>query len=250
MEKAGHKVVRCIDGFDTIRRALEFRPDAVILDDVNSGLPAATIALWLKLNPSTQHLPIIGVSEEENGWAESQVDAFMPRSEAAERLADFTTQLIESTAGNLDGDLADDDAEFDPLAVTLDLIEIYRERLGLASAMIQLASLQHDLGDFGYTIKSILEAAGLALQTPLIGITVLREQTSYILVRDHGLTRVHLNEFEQFAFGQLAEYLDKPPVIEDQLIFGRRRLIAGPKTGNSKPGFFGHPVYSRGKILG
>ena len=250
MRKAGHKVVRCIDGFDTIRRAMESKPDAIILDEVHIGLPAPTIALWLKLNPSTQNLPVIGLSEEGNGWVESQVDIQMIRSEAVEQLSDVTQNLIEASSRHSDGDLGSENGEFDPLAVTLDLIEIYRERLGLAGAMIQLASLQHDLGDSGYTIKSILETAGQALQTPLVGLTVLREQTSYILVRNHSLTRAHVSELEKYAFTRLEEYLDKPPQIEDQLIFGRRRLVTGSELRPSDCRFFGHPVYSRGKILG
>jgi serine phosphatase RsbU (regulator of sigma subunit) len=250
IRRAGHKVVQCIDGFDTIRRAIESKPDAIILDKVQTGLPAQTIALWLKLNPSTQDLPVIGLSEEGNGWAESQVDVHFARSEAVERLSDVTGNLIEAASRHSDGDLADENGEFDPLSVTLDLIEIYRERLGLAGAMIQLASLQHDLGDFSYTIKSILEAAGHALQTPLVGLTVLREQTSYVLVRDHTLTRAHVNELEKFTGERLEEYLDKQPQIEDQLIFGRRRLATRSDLKASDCRFFGHPVYSRGKILG
>jgi serine phosphatase RsbU (regulator of sigma subunit) len=247
---AGMDVTQTPDGFDTIRLAMELRPDAVVLDKTTSGLPVPTVGVWLKLHPLTHLLPTIGLSGDMNGWQEAELDASVNRSEAVERLADITSNLVEATSKQQELQDLPDLPDFDPLSITLDLIEIYRERLGLASAMIRLASLQHDLGDFGYTIKSTLEAAGQALLSPLVGIILLRERSHYVLVRQGGLTKTDVHQFEQFSLEQLAFYGDKHFEIEDQYVFGRRRLTWTTDPPSITHKFFGHPIYSRGRLIG
>lgn len=250
---AGMDVTQTPDGFDAIRLAMELQPDAVVLDRTTTGLPVPTVGVWLKLHPLTHLLPTIGLSGDMNGWQEAELDASVNRSEAVERLADITSNLVEATAKRHGLQESPDLPDFDPLSITLDLIEIYRERLGLASAMIRLASLQHDLGDFGYTIKSTLEAAGQALLSPLVGIVLLRERSHYVLVRQGGLTKTDVHQFEQYSLEQLAFYGEKLAVhfeIEDQYVFGRRRLIWTTDPPSTTRRFFGHPIYSRGRLLG
>ncbi len=246
----GIEVVRTTDGFEAIRLALDSLPDAVVLDQVSTGLPVPTVAIWLKLNPHTSALPLVGLTGQPSGWQEAMLDAQVAPSEAVKNLASIVHDLTSGKTTDIENQLPADLRAFDPLEITLDLIKIYRQRLCLASAMIELAGLQNDLGDFEYTIKSILEAAGRALGSKLMAITLVREQTHYALVRETGLTKRHLDALENHSIDCLAPYFDKPLEIDRQLVIGRRRLADSTDEKVPDCRFLHHPIYSRGKVLG
>ena len=246
---AGINLNRTTDGFETIRLAVETRPDAVILDSTATGLPSPTVAIWLKLNPSTHSLPIIALNPDDITWQEAQLDAEVSRSESVEKLVEITLDLVNNSPTSTCR-IQDTVKDFDPLTITLDLISIYRERLGLASAMIELASLQYDLGDFEYTIKSILDATGRALGSDLVSISFVHEQTHYVLVRGSIATESSLTKLNEYNLTKLNEHLEKPTEIPNQLVFGRRRVIDGNSEIDTDVEFFGHPIFTRGKIFG
>jgi len=250
LRKNGIEIRQTRDGFEAIRMALESRPDAIVLDELTTGLPIPTVAVWLKLNPLTSALPVVGLSDQTYGWQEAQLDAQIPPGDAIEHLTDIVKKLAENPPENQQYDSGEDWKQFDPLTISLDLLKIYRERLGLASAMIELASLQHDLGDPEYTVKSILEAAGRALNSKLMSITMIRERTHYTLVRDAGYTKEHILGLEDFALDRLSEYLEKPIEIDKELVIGRRRLNDTFDDVMMSCEYFGYPVYSRGETLG
>lgn len=248
IRQCGMNIVQTRDGFETIKAVIEQKPSAVLLDDLTSGLPSPTVAIWLKLNYGTNMLPLIGLSNTSNGWREAKVDAELNPNDPIENLASLVSDLMASSRKE-DDFTSHDDVRFNPLEITLDLIDVYRERLLLAGAMIELASLQHDLGDFDYTIKSILEAAGRALGSDLISITLIRELTHYTLVRGNDYARRHIEALDDFSSLSLSTLFDKPIEIDNQLVIGRRKLA---EINIDKPAarFIGHPIWSRGEVLG
>ncbi len=250
LRATGMEIHQTPNGFDAIRMALETQPDVIILDELTTGLPTPTVAIWLKLNPITSSVPVIGLSAQNYGWQEAQLDAQVPPNSSVEKLAEVIHNLVGSAPNLQIADDEEDWSKFDPLSITIDLIEIYRERLGLASAMIELASLQHDLGDPEYTIKSILEAAGRALGSKLMGITLIKDHTHYALVRDSGFTKEHMLGLQDYALDRLQDYLEKPFEIDKELVIGRRRLGDEPTAETSSCGFYGYPVESRGEMIG
>lgn len=247
---AGLNISRSSDGFETIRMALESNPDAVILDSKNNGLPPPSVAIWLKLNPSTHSLPVIGLNGDEKFWQEAVIDAEVPHGDSIDKLVSITEELVRNNRTYQTPDRDVTESDFDPLDVTLDLISNYRERLGLASAMIELASLQHDLGDFEYTIKSILEVTGHAIGSKLVALTLIRERSHYILVRSRDFSDSDLIKLEDYSLFRLNEYMDRPFEINDQLVFGRRKVNKNAERPETDCNFFGHPIYSSGKTLG
>jgi transcriptional regulator with GAF, ATPase, and Fis domain len=247
---AGLNISRSSDGFETIRMAIESNPDAVILDCKNNGLPPPSVAIWLKLNPSTHSLPVIGLNGGEMFWQEAVIDAEIPYGDSIDNLVSITEELVRSKRVLSDQDKNEIIQDFDPLDITLDLISTYRERLGLASAMIELASLQHDLGNFEYTIKSILEVTGHAIGSKLVALTLIRGRSHYILVRGNDSCDSDLVKLEDYSISRLNEYMDKPVEIDDQLVFGRRKVNKNAGNPEIECNFFGHPIYSSGKTLG
>jgi len=249
LRKSGMDLVQTRDGFATIQAAMETRPHAVLLDNLQAGLPSPTVAIWLKLHTDTNDLPIIGLKNQSTGWQEAKIDAELDPDETIEDLASTIKKIVDSSNGGT-GHVSIIRADrCEPLDITLDLIEVYRERLLLAGAMIELASLQHDLGDLEYTIKSILEAAGRALDSELISISLLREGTHYTLVRGTKHTRNHLEALDNFSNTELNTLLDKYVEIDNQLVIGRRKL-ADPSDSDPVVNFIGHPIWSRGEVLG
>jgi len=248
--ESGIDVYSTSDGFDAIRLAIENRPDAIILGQTANGLPAPIVSLWLRLNPVTHSIPLIGLGDGEFSWQDSAIDTEVDTRSGTEKIIETARKLVSSHSGiELPENMPN--IEYDPLTVTLDLLKIYRERLGLAGAMIELASLQHDLGDFEYTVKSILEAAGRALGSPLVSITLIREKTYYALVRGLNVTKELIHEMERHSIEKLSDYRNRVPVIDEQLIIGRRKLAESPEAAEGgNMAIYGHPIYSRGEILG
>ncbi|MCX6647530.1 MAG: SpoIIE family protein phosphatase [bacterium] len=249
LANTGINVCRSTCGFETIRLAMEQKPDALILDGTTYGLPSPTVAIWLKLNPSTQSLPVIGMHDDDPTWQEAPLDAEVSNSESIEKLVEITRDLIANSVAKKYRPVILG-RNTDPLSITLDLIAIYRERLSLASAMIELASFQNDLGDFEYTIKSLLEATGRALRSSLVSISLVQEQTHFVHVCGKNATESSLTRLNEYNLTKLNEHLGKPAEITNQLVFQRRKILEDTGEPAEELNIFGHPIFARGKIFG
>ena len=250
IEKFGFHVETTVDGFDAVRRAAKSRPDIIVLDMAINGFPGPTIALWFKLNPLTASIPIIGLGQlSDDCWKDANLDSIIPHSQAELVIGDLARDLIN--AKSLAANPAAQEGELrssDPLSVALDIIDVYRKRLRLANRMIEIAAIQHDISDFEYTVRKILDAAACALKSQLLALTVLHDKTQYVLVSDRGISAGHLKALENENQQMLRDHLDKIVPIDQQIVFGRRKLMQND-SDTSACRYFGYPVKSNKETI-
>ncbi len=248
-QRSGIDVTHTNNGFDAVRIAASNRPDMIILDSTTGGLPCQTVALWLKLNPATASIPVIGLIDGVNTWDEAGLDAIINRKEAVAFTVDLVPRLDPVEVPQSLTSTPSDAKPFDPLAVSLDLIEIYRERLRLATSMIDIASIQHDQRDFEYVIKVLLDAAGRNLDSPMMAIALRREHALYVLVRDNSLSVSDLDVLERACLDGLKHKIGNRSGIDDQIVFGRRKLAPSTASSN-EPYIFGSIIGEENDPLG
>ena len=243
-------IITTEDGFDAIKIAMAMKPDAVILDESLHGLPGPTIAIWLKLNPSTASIPVIGLDINGNGgWYETKVDACITRGQA-EEISDEIVKDLEIIRASRKSDDDDPHREFDPLAVALELIDVYRERLHLSSTMMEIATIQHDLADYEHTVRMLMDAASQALRSEFFAFTILSDRTQYVLVRNSSFSLDNLKTLADENQRMLSEHQGRNIAIDQQVVFGRRRLSENTSDVLSSSRFFGHPIAIKGETLG
>ena len=238
------------NGFDVIRNAIEARPDAIVLDEEIEGLSASATALWLKQNSATKSVPVIGFEDGKENWPEAEPDVRILKHELTEHIASVINSLSRM-ANVFDEKIPGFKTETDPLSITLDLVSVYQQRLNLANAMIEIASLQHDLREQSYTVKKILEVAGRVLASDLISIGLLKERVQYVLIRNgRDLDPAYIDELEEYTRRQISEHTGHKFGFNERLVFGRRKLRRTNVSEIGECGFFGHPIFSGGNIIG
>lgn len=62
LQTEGFTVRTSPDGKQTVRLAVSFQPDIILLDILLSGMDGRDVAVELKKNPETKHIPIIMIS--------------------------------------------------------------------------------------------------------------------------------------------------------------------------------------------
>ena len=92
-------------------------------------------------------------------------------------------------------------------------------------------------------------AAGKALGSELISITLKKEDTHYTLVRGTQYSRRHLDALDAYSHDEMSALFDRPVDIDNQLVIGRRKL-SNPSDDDIEVKFTGHPIWSRGETLG
>ena len=236
------------DGFEVVQTAVETQPDAIILDESLEKPSPPTLALWLKLNPATIHIPIIGVNDSSPIKDVSHFDAFVSVENIKKDLEEILTNF-KSTLPEPAETLQYEEEQIDPLSIASDLIEVYRERIRLANKIIEILVSQHDFACFEHTIRQTLETVAKATKSPMISLITLDSFTQYTYVNTRALTTSHLKAVEEETVQMAQKQLGLLIPIQQKLVFGRRWLIE-----SDIPGLYcrltGYPVKRGRRVLG
>lgn len=106
LDEAGYTVLVATDGYTAIERAVNFLPDAILLDAMMPQLDGFTTCQMLKQNPITQHIPVIfmtGLTESEHvvrGFQSGGVDYVTKPLQHDEVLARIKTHITNSKLFN------------------------------------------------------------------------------------------------------------------------------------------------------
>lgn len=106
LDEAGYTVLVATDGYSAIERAMNFMPDAILLDAIMPKLDGFATCQLLKENPITQHIPIIfmtGLTESEHvvrGFQSGGVDYVTKPLQNSEVLARLATHIHNSKIVN------------------------------------------------------------------------------------------------------------------------------------------------------
>lgn len=106
LDEAGYTVLVATDGYTAIERAVNFLPDAILLDAMMPQLDGFTTCQMLKQNPVTQHIPVIfmtGLTESEHvvrGFQSGGVDYVTKPLQHDEVLARIKTHITNSKLFN------------------------------------------------------------------------------------------------------------------------------------------------------
>jgi CheY-like chemotaxis protein len=251
LESPGLNITTVRDGFEAINHAIRTHPDAIVLDNSLPGLPGPTLALWLKLNPLTASIPVIGLEPDSSGtWRDSQIDISISISQAPLVIGQVIRELRAALPSESVQPNHASSTPVDPLEVTLDLIDVYRERLKLSNSIMEIATIQRDLSDFEHTIRMVLDTAARALRSRLLSLTIVQDKVQYVLVTSTGLNVAHLKALEDETNRIIVGCLGSSFTVEQQLVFGRRRLSTDPLETTEYGHFFGHPIKCKGQVLG
>jgi CheY-like chemotaxis protein len=62
LEKSGYEVVSCSDGETGLKKAVEEKPDLILLDVILPGMDGLEICRLLRANPVTRAIPVISTT--------------------------------------------------------------------------------------------------------------------------------------------------------------------------------------------
>lgn len=76
LEMKGHEVIEARDGEEAVRRAVETRPDLILMDINMPGVDGLTATRQLRAHPVTADLPIVAVTAQglTERWRERAID--------------------------------------------------------------------------------------------------------------------------------------------------------------------------------
>jgi serine phosphatase RsbU (regulator of sigma subunit) len=248
LQGQGFEVKHAFDGFDAIKMAVDNPPDIVLIGEVTDGLPGSTTALWLRINPSTSNIPVAAILDstpEEN----TGISLSIPFDQDSEKIKENIIRIIEKNSSNATADFASEPISDQPLDIALDLIKIYSERLRLSEAMMELASLQPELNNFEHVVRSVLNTSAKVLGSNLTKVSFLDQRVVYAKVSGHGVSAEDLVSLDEYIAEELLKHLGKKYEFEEELVFGRKKLLKHSIRKN-EPRFFGHPILSGGNVIG
>lgn len=251
MKGAWEDICCVTDGFQAIEIAARSKPDVILLSESLDNLPGSTTAVWLKVNPATCSIPIIGINAGTDCIRdESGIDARLDIHEIESRLPEVI-RAIKSKTANFDCSLEVPNERYNnSFNITLGIIETYRERLALINSLMNIASQQHSIGDLDHTIKLLLETGSKALQASLFSITLLKKKAEYILVNNQYMSNRDLENLEKKTALMLEGLLHSPLELKDKVVIGRRLLCDCENLCAPRLKFFGYPISLSGNLAG
>lgn len=94
--REGHAVEIAWDGAQAVTAATQRRPDIVILDFKMPGFNGAVTGRMLRsFSPGVRIIGVSGIPDIDTAWA----DAFLPKDEVLDRLAQLISELSEEAGG-------------------------------------------------------------------------------------------------------------------------------------------------------
>jgi len=105
LEASGYRVELAITGELGVSRAVELRPDAVIVDGVLPGMDGAAVVRALRLDPSTEHVPCLFLTASGGGATEvaaldAGADAFARKEHGTELIVERLAVLLRAAEGS------------------------------------------------------------------------------------------------------------------------------------------------------
>ena len=92
----GYEVVEAHDGRQALERALEIRPDVVLLDHMMPELTGSEVTRSLRADPSLRDTPVVlfsCVDESDVDWREAGADLFLQKPLDVRRLPEVVQRL-------------------------------------------------------------------------------------------------------------------------------------------------------------
>ncbi len=101
MTSEGYETLVALDGNDVCKKAIEFKPDLIILDYLLSGYDGKRVCEELRKNEATRSIPIIMISahpKAKDAGIECGAESFLPKPFSVDDLLQEVNRFINQSS--------------------------------------------------------------------------------------------------------------------------------------------------------